>query len=95
VYSAWGNAVAPGTSGNALVIESLSSNSACYVVFDDQSLATPEVGYYVWKNGCPATLPATFGTGTPTTGSASAHVDAIAVPSFTTLATAGSLYSTF
>jgi type IV pilus assembly protein PilA len=99
-YTGWANAAA--SNGNAMVIMSLASNSYCYAVFDDQSLATPEVGYIVWKNGCPGgattTFPATFAVGTPQAGSASANVDQSATPSWGTgdLANgAASLYSSF
>jgi type IV pilus assembly protein PilA len=73
-YGAFGN-TATGT-GTIMVLESLASNGECFAVVDDQSTATPNVGYIVFNataGGCPAAGPATAPTGPtvpPTAGSA-------------------------
>ena len=67
----WSNAAA--ATGTIMLLESLSSNGNCYIVLDDQSTTTPNVGYLVDTSGCPATAPTTAPTaGTPTAGSAAA-----------------------
>jgi len=73
--AATSNPATPVTTGlNAFELESLASNNACYIVYDDQ-LATdtnaPVVAYEITStaNGCPATPLAAAPT--PTNGSAS------------------------
>ncbi len=76
---------AAGASGAVMVLESLASNGACYAVVDDQSnAASPEIGYYVWQNGCPPAISTAFPTtsGPPATGSASGHIDTGATPAW-------------
>ena len=79
------------TTPNVLILESYASTGQCYVVIDDQSLTTPEIGYFETNTGgCPALPAASPGAGTPTTGSASSHAGA-----WPTTLTWTSLYSTF
>jgi type IV pilus assembly protein PilA len=62
-YGAFGD-TATGT-GTIMVLESLASNGECFAVVDDQSTATPNIGYIVFNasaGGCPAAGPATAPT---------------------------------
>jgi type IV pilus assembly protein PilA len=73
-YGAFGNGAT--ATGTIMVLESLASNGECFVVLDDQSTATPNVGYIVFNataGGCPTAAPTTAPTGPtvpPTAGSA-------------------------
>ena len=94
-YGTWLNASA-GSTGDIMSLVSLSSNNTCFGVFDDQSLATPFVGYFEWTNGCPTAVgPSTLtvGTGVPTSGNASKNASTAATPAWPT--TMAGFYSSF